>query len=120
MDNNMAAENLIRKICDVDNRLNTLLDTETKEQVMNQLRQHFDTIVRDYPHLLNDIQQRIVTYHANRKSNNGLITDFIQLVEWYKLSLPDHPADYWNTTGDYYNLRMNEVITMFLIARHNS
>lgn len=114
-----AAEQLLNKICSIDNNIKTAIeDKATKDHIINELSRRFDNITKDFHQLVEDIQRRIAVYHTNRGAD-GKITDFISLVEWYSMCLPDKPVEYWDTTGKYYNLRMDEVITMFLMARFN-
>lgn len=119
MDNREVAGRFLDKICAVDSTLkHALEDGDAKSHVINTLSNGFEKIVNVYPHLLGDIQRRIVKYHI-AEGKNGKITDFIELVDWYSMVLDDEPKEYWDQDGRYYSLRMSEVITMFLIARHN-
>lgn len=118
MDNVTAANNLLDKVCSIDNALKGVMNEATRSHVTNDLSQRFDSITKDFPHLVEDIQNRIVKYHSV-KGVHGKITDFIQLVDWYSMSLADKPIEYWDTRGKYYSLRMDEVINMFLMARFN-
>jgi hypothetical protein len=119
MDNIKVAEQLLGKICSIDTNMDVAMRSKpTREHVIRELSRRFENIVKDFPHLIEDIQRRIVLYQTNRGAD-GKITDFILLVEWYSMCLPDKPVEYWDTNGQYYNLRMDEVITMFLMARFN-
>lgn len=94
---------------------------EVKEKVMNLLTSGFEGIVKNYPHLVQDVQNRIVKYHSNKENYEGKITDFVNLVEWYDMCLndPKNEEGYWDQNGKYFGLRMAEVISMFLMARFN-
>lgn len=121
MDKVIASEQLLSQIEDIDKSLKVALENEsTRNVVMSKLSSGFEGIVAHYPHLVDDIQRRIVNYHKN-KGSDGKITDFISLVEWYSMSLLDKEKspDWWENSGKYYNLRMSEVINMFLMARFN-
>jgi hypothetical protein len=119
MDNVTAANNLLDKICSIDNKLKGVMtDDATKSHVLNDLSQRFDSITKEFPHLVEDIQNRIVKYHS-AEGDHKKITDFVQLVDWYGMSLASKPVEYWDTNGKYFGLRMSEVINMFLIARFN-
>ncbi|KAF6620537.1 hypothetical protein HFE03_07750 [Paenibacillus sp. EKM102P] len=119
MDKIIASEQLLDKIINIDPPLKAAMsDKSTKTIVINKLSEGFEGIVAHYPHLIDDIQRRIVEYHKN-KGRDGKITDFVSLVDWYSMSLLEKPAEWWDSTGEYFNLRMNEVINMFLMARFN-
>lgn len=115
----IAAEQLLDKICEIDITIkNTMEDKGIKSHVVTEMSKSFENIVNNYPHLVEDIQHRIVKYHTN-KGLDGKITDFVHLVDWYSMSLMNNPAEYWDVNGKYYSLRMCEVINMFLMARFN-
>ncbi|MGV6935897.1 hypothetical protein ACWA2B_10320 [Paenibacillus sp. CMM36] len=119
MDKNIASEQLVNKITAIDPALKAAMnDKSTKEIVIKKLSEGFEKIVIHYPNLIDDIQRRIVEYHTNR-GRDGKITDFVSLVDWYSMSLLEKPTEWWDSTGEYFNLRMNEVINMFLMARFN-
>jgi hypothetical protein len=119
MNNTIAAEQLLDKICEIDNTIRlTMIDKEIKTHVITEMSKSFENIVNSYPHLVEDIQCRIVKYHTN-KGLDGKITDFVHLVDWYSMSLMNNSAEYWDANGKYYGLRMCEVISMFLMARFN-
>lgn len=113
------AEKLLSSVCEVDSRVNLVMDEETKAVIIKELADRFNTIIEVFPNLVTDIQERITKYQANE---NTEVTDFIHLVEWYGMFLSDSEkeVDYWSPTGKYYNLRMNEVINLFLIYKVNS
>ena len=112
-----VAEDFLSEICNIDNELkNAMTDEATKNHVVGVLSQSFEKVLSNFPHLVEDIQKRIVRYHSI-KGEDGKITDFIQLVDWYGMYLTDKPAEYFDVNGKYYGLRMSEVIDMFLIAR---
>jgi hypothetical protein len=114
-----VAEDFLNKVCNIDNKLkNAMTDEATKDHVVGLLSQGFEKIHSGFPHLVEDIQRRIVKYHSV-KGEDGKITDFIQLVDWYGMYLADKPTEYFDANGKYYGLRMSEVIDMFLIARFN-
>lgn len=118
MDSNIVARQLLDKICDIDpNMKNAMTDKPTETHVMNLLTNGFAKITKNFPHLVEDIQRRVVEYHTNRGTTGG-IADFIQIVEWYGMSLEDKPVEYFDPNEKYYGLRMSEVIDMFLIAKH--
>lgn len=115
----LVAEQLLDKICEVDNIVKRimLINKSAKDNVISVMSENFKNIITHYPHLVEDVQNRIVRYHINNIGSEAKVSDFIHLVWWYSTSLLDKEKDYWDTTGKYYGLRMNEVIDMFLIAR---
>ena len=115
-----ASKELLDRVCKIDRALaGAVTDEPTREGVLNKLNDGFTKIVENYPQLVEDIIEKIVKYHAN-KDNEGKITDFITLVGWYSQSLESESKEgYWDKDGKYYNGRLSEVITHFLIARHN-
>lgn len=119
MTSNIAAKQLLDAICNTDKIVERAMrDEDTMDHVLNELSVRFENIVNGFPHLVEDIQKRIVKYHCN-KGEDGKITDFISLVEWYSMSLSEHSTEWWDVDGKYYGIRMDEVINMFLIARFN-
>lgn len=120
MTNKTEAEKLLTSVCAVDTKLDKAMDEETKTVVLQELTSRFEPLVEKVPHLLPDIRQRIINYHSLNHETSD-ITDFIHLVEWYAHYLTDNqkPTDYWSPEGQYYNLRMNEVINLFLISKVN-
>lgn len=122
MNSIQVSEQLIEKICEVDPRVKIAMqDKKAKLQTMSTLQEGFKFTVEHYPHLVEDIQRRIVKYHQ-APDPNGVrkISDFVQLPQWYSWCLEEkQPEGYWDVNGKYYGLRMNEVIKMFLIARVN-
>lgn len=120
MNSETAAKQLLDKVCSIDNKLKEVMtDEATKNHVMNDLTQRFDDIVIHFPHLVEDVQNRIVKYHSIG-GDHRKITDFVQLVDWYGMCLTNKPVDYWDTKGKYYGLRMSEVIDMFLMSRFHA
>lgn len=114
----LVAEQFLEKICEIDNNVKmAMLDNRIKSHVISDMSKSFENIVAYYPHLVEDIQKRIINYHKNKDLYEGKINDFVKLVWWYSSSLLDHEEDYWDVSGKYYGLRMNEVINMFLMAR---
>lgn len=112
------AEQLLTSIRAVDKKLDFALNEKTKELVLESLASRFEPLVEKSPHLLPDIRQRIVTYQFHNQETIN-ISDFIELVEWYSSYVTDNQktADYWNPDGEYYDLRMNEVINLFLLSK---
>lgn len=113
------AEKLLLNVCEVDSRINLVMDKETKEVVIKELESRFSNIIEKFPNLVNDIQERITKYQSLENTD---VTDFIHLVDWYDMYLSDSKKDidYWNPKGKYFNLRMNEVINLFLLYKLNN
>lgn len=120
MNNIEVAEQLLDRVSDVDIRVKNSMNKATRDYVIKELSSRFDKIIKEFPHLVDDVQSRIVKYQSH-KNQEVEVTDFIHLVEWYSMCLTDTEKDksYWSTDGKYYSLRMDEVITMFLMARFN-
>lgn len=115
----IAAEQLLDKVCNVDVRVKNALNIEGREYILNVMTPKFDKLVRECPHLITDIQRRIVNYQSI-ESDEVSVTDFVSLVDWYSMYLTgDREKDkiYFNPAGEYYDLRMNEIINMFLIGK---
>lgn len=111
------AKNFLDRVADVDNRVKVSMSTPANEQfVLDELVKIYDSISSTHDHLLTDIENRIIRYHATNSSEVAF-TDFIQLLQWYEMSLTNNPSDYFDPNGQHYSIRMSEVINMFLIAK---
>ena len=94
-----------------------MINKVTEEFVISELVKRFDRLITNHPDYLEEVQDRIVGYYKKSREEAGL-TDFISLVEWYSMYFEREPKEYFDPNGKYYSLRMSEVISMYLIAKH--
>lgn len=94
-----------------------IINKDTEDYVIEELAKRFDKIITNYPQYLEEVQTRIVGYYEKSGKEAG-VTDFIRLVEWYGMYFEKEPKEYFDPNGKYYSLRMSEVISMYLIAKH--
>lgn len=111
------SEKLLTEICKIDINLYEVTKEEPiKYSIINNLNERFKVIAESYGFLADDLINRVVNYHKNTTDKD--ITDFIHLIEWFSMYLPEKSLDYWDVDGEYYSLRMSEIISFYLIAKH--
>lgn len=111
------SEKLLTEICKIDINLYEVTKEEPiKYSIINNLNERFKVIAESYGFLADDLINRVVNYHKNTTDKD--ITDFIHLIEWFSMYLPEKSLDYWDVDGKYYSLRMSEIISFYLIAKH--
>lgn len=113
------AKEFLDELCTIDFAIkNVLLDGIAKEQIVTRVRECFKELVEYQPELGKEVSRRVLSYY--KKDNLGKqVFDFIYLLDWYVDSFKANNVEYFSKDGEYFNLRMNEVITTLLIARHN-
>ena len=112
-------EDFITEVCAVDMRVRMCCQSEETTAIIKAtLTRDFEIIISTRPELLKDIQRRTINF---QKLNDPevRVTDFARIINWFAMEITDrtHEKDYFNPSGEYYRIRMNEVINMYLMAR---
>lgn len=115
-----AANKLLNEVCSVSPRslVEEFGSGYIKEFVNTRLATAFEEIIELYPEFAEEVISHTVRYHKNVGITElCYCVDCMFIPEWYLYSLRDHGKDYFNKNDKYYNLRMSEVINMYLIGK---
>lgn len=115
------SEKFLEDICKVDIRLSLVpRDSSLKEVILKDVSEQLEAIRNMTPDIVEDIKRRIINYQGLRDPEVK-VSDFVGILIYFKLSISDtKDKSYWSQKGEHYNLRMNEVINMFLMSKQIS
>ena len=78
----------------------------------------FSYLVSHNEKLAKDVVGAISRYQITVNSSDEMRPlDFVQLPSWYMWTMQKESSDYFDPNGEYYQLRINDVINCYLIAQ---
>jgi len=112
-------KDFIGKLCEVDFRIKIAIrNDEIHKTIYERLETHLNSISKEHKDLIPKIKKQVLRYQG-LESNEVKVSDFLGIMEWFDMSVNDKKSkeDYWNPKGQYIDLRLNEVINFYLMAR---
>ena len=109
----------LEELCRVDFRIKIAMRNDKMCSVIKRrIGKSVNSIRKEHKELLPKIKKHVLRYQG-MDSNEVKVSDFLGIMEWFDMSVNDKESkeDYWNPKGQYIDLRLNEVINFYLMAR---